>query len=138
MLATDGRGSALDIPALNALALRSLVSLFEEKEKLFSRCITLTKHGFHREGTSRRRTIIALLGLQRLAESGGGAPVDVTSIRDAVLDDTSWVRSVGDVGLLTWFTAECEPERLGILLNELDFGRRLDTYSDGREAAPGS
>ena len=71
--ATDGRGLHLDIPALNALALRSLASLFEEKEKLFSRCITLTKHGFHREGTSRRRTIIALLGLQRLAESGGGA-----------------------------------------------------------------
>jgi hypothetical protein len=133
--ATDGRGLHLDIPALNALALRSLASLFEEKEKLFSRCITLTKHGFHREGASRRRTIIALLGLQRLAESGGDAPVDVASIRDAVLDDTSWVRTVGDVGLLTWLAAECEPERLGILLNELDFRRRLDTYSDGREAS---
>jgi hypothetical protein len=133
--AADGRGLHLDIPALNALALRSLASLFEEKEKLFSRCITLTKHGFHREGASRRRTIIALLGLQRLAESGGVAPVDVTSIGDALLDDTSWVRSVGDMGLLTWFAAECEPERLGILLNELDFARRLNTYSDGREAS---
>ena len=39
------------------------------------------------------------------------------------------------MGLLTWFAAECEPERLGILLNELDFGRRLDTYSDGRQAS---
>ncbi len=123
-----------DIPALNALALRSLVSLFEEKEKLFSRRVTLTKDGFHREGTSRRRTIIALLGLQRLAESGEAAPVDVASIRDVVLGDTSWIRSVGDLGLLTWFTAECAPERVGTLLNELDFGKALETYSDGRQA----
>jgi hypothetical protein len=130
----DNCGSQLDIPALNALALRALVLLFEEKEKLFSRRVTLTDDGFHREGTSRKRTIIALLGLQRLAESGEAPPVDVASIRDVVLGDTRWVRSVGDLGLLTWFTAECVPERLGILLNELDFGKGLDTYSDGRQA----
>jgi hypothetical protein len=131
---TDSCGSQLDIPALNALALRSLVSLFEEKEKLFSRRVTLTEDGFHREGTSRKRTIIALLGLQRLAESGGAPPLDVASIREVILGDTGWVRSVGDLGLLIWFTAECVPERLGNLLNELDFGKALDTYPDGRQA----
>ncbi|MGA3199242.1 MAG: hypothetical protein ABSD89_07520 [Halobacteriota archaeon] len=130
----DNCGSQLDIPALNALALRSLVSLFEEKEKLFSRRVTLTEDGFYREGPSRKRTIIALLGLQRLAESGGAAPVDVASIRDGILEDTSWVRSVGDLGLQTWLTAECAPERLEILLNELDFGKALNTFSDGRQA----
>ncbi len=134
---TDSCGSKLDIPALNALALRSLVSLFEEKEKLFSRRVTLTEDGFRREGASQKRTIIALLGLQRLAESGEAPPFDVGSIRDAVLGDTSWVRSVGDLGLLTWFTAECVPEKLGLLLNEFDFGKALDTYSDGREARTG-
>src|SRR5208337_802376 len=130
----DNCRSRLDIPALNALALRSLVSLFEEKEKLFSRRVTLTEDGFHREGTSRKRTVIALLGLQRLAESGGTLPVDVASIRDVVLGDTSWVRSVGDLGLLTWFTAECAPERLGALLTEVDFGKALESYADGRQA----
>jgi hypothetical protein len=131
---SDSCRSQLDIPVLNALALRSLVSLFEEKEKLFSRRITLTEDGFRREGTSRKRTIIALLGLQRLAESGGAPPIDVASIREVVLGDTSWVKSVGDLGLLTWFTAECVPERLGRLLNEFDFGKALGTYSDGRQA----
>ena len=130
----DGCRSQLDIPALNALALRSLVSLFEEKEKLFSRRVILTGNGFHREGTSRKRTIIALLGLQRLAESGGAPPMDVASIREVVLGDTTWVRSAGDLGLLTWFTAVCAPERLGRLLHEVDFGKVLETYPDGRQA----
>jgi hypothetical protein len=123
-----------DIPALNSLALRSLVSLFDEKAKLFSRRVTLTEEGIHREGTSRKHTIIALLGLQRLAESVGTQPFDVASIRDAIFKDTSWVRSAGDLGLLTWFTAVCAPERLEMLLNQFDFEKAVASYPDGREA----
>jgi hypothetical protein len=132
---TDGNGLQLDIPTLNDLALRSLVALFDEKEKLFCRCVTLMEDGFYREGTSRKRTIIALLGLHRLAESGGPLPLDVASIREVVLRNTNWVRSVGDLGLLTWFTAECVPEKLGILFNGLDFEKMLDSYSDGGQAS---
>jgi hypothetical protein len=128
-------GSQLDIPALNALALRSLVSLFEEKEKLFSRRITLTADGFRRERTSPKRTVIALLGLQRLADSGAAPPIDIASIRDEVLGDTRWVSSLGDVGLLTWFTAESAPERLGRLFKELDLWKALNGYADGRHAS---
>ena len=127
-------GPQPDIPALNSLALRSLVRLFDEKERLFSQRVTLTEEGFHREGTSRKRTLIALLGLQRLAESGGTQPFDIVSIRDVILGDAGWVRSAGDLGLLTWFTAVCVPEQLGMLLNTFDFGQALDTYSDGRQA----
>jgi hypothetical protein len=129
-----GRASQVDIPALNSLALRSLVSLFDEKEVLFSRRITLTENGFLRERASRRGTIIALLGLQRLAESGEALPFDVAKIGEVVGGDTRWVRSIEDLGLLTWFTAECVPERLGKLLKELDFSKALGTYSDGRQA----
>jgi hypothetical protein len=123
-----------DIPALNSLALRSLVPLFDEKAKLFSRRVTLTKEGFHREGTSPKRTVIALLGLQRLAESAGTQPFDIASIQDAVFKDTSWVRSAGDLGLLTWFTAVCAPERLAVLVRQFDFEKAVATYADGREA----
>jgi hypothetical protein len=130
----ESSGLQPDIPALNALALRSLVTLFDEKEKLFSQRITLTQKGFHREGTSRKLTIVALLGLQRLSESGGTQPFDIASMRDVILRDAGWVRSAGDLGLLTWFTAICAPERLGILLNTFDFGKALDTYSDGLQA----
>lgn len=131
---TDEFRPQQEIPALNALALRSLASLFAEEEKLFSRCVTLGQNGFHQEKTSLKRTIIALLGLHRLAESGETPPFDIPSMHDVVLADTSWVKTVGDLGLLTWFTAECEPDRLRNLFNEFDFGCALETYSDGRQA----
>jgi hypothetical protein len=124
-----------DILALNNLAVRSLASLFNEKERLFYRRVTLMDDRYHPDATSRKHTIIALLGLQRLAESGERLPFDITSIRNAVLEDTKWVRSFGDLGLLAWFTAECVPERLVSLLNEFDFGKALDTHPDNQQSA---
>jgi hypothetical protein len=127
----------VDIPALNALALRSLVALFDVRENLFSRSLTLTKDGFYREKTSRRRTMIALLGLQRLADSGGQLPIDIAAVRDATLIDNNWVSSLGDLGLLTWLTAEIAPERLSSLFDEFDFDKALESYPDGRQAHSG-
>jgi hypothetical protein len=114
--------------------MRSLALLFQEKKRLFSRRVTVTEEGLCQEESSQRRTTIALLGLQRAAEFGVVPTFDVASICDTVLRDTSWVRSVGDLGLLTWFTAECFPGRLGILFKEFDFGKALDAYVDGRRA----
>ena len=125
----------MDIPALNALALRSLLLMFQEKNKLFSRRLTVTAKGLCQEESSPRHTIIALLGLQRVRESGAVLPFDVAAICDAVLRDLSWVRSIGDSGLLTWFTAECFPRRLGILFRGFDFEKALRTYPDGRQAS---
>jgi hypothetical protein len=130
---TEKCDSQLEIPALNALALRSLVFLFNEKEGLFSRSVTLGQGGFEHKGVSPKKTIIALLGLHRLEESGETLPFDVSTMRDVVLGDTSWVRTLGDLGLLTWFTAECEPDRLKNLFNQFDFDRALDNYSDARQ-----
>ena len=120
---------------LNSLALQSLVSLFDEKEKLFFQRITVTENGLSRQGTSLRGTIIALLGVQRLAESGVAEPFDTASIREAVWRDSTWVRSIGDLGLLTWFTALCEPERLGVRLDAFNFGKALESYPDGRQGS---
>jgi hypothetical protein len=128
------RVSQSDIPGLNSLALGSLVSLLDEKDQLFAECITLTEAGLHREKASGKLSAIALLGLQRLAMSGARHSFDVSAIQDAVWKDRSWVKCVGDLGLLTWFTATCIPDRLGALFNEYDFGRAIVTYSDGREA----
>jgi len=129
---------SVDIPALNALALRSLFRLFEATENLFVRCVTLGVNGFDQQQTSRRRTIIAMLGLNRLVQAGGAQPFDLASIRDAVLADTKWVRGVGDLGLLTWFTAEFVPDRLRGLFNKFDFDKAIKTYSDGRQARTGA
>lgn len=124
----------LDISELNALALRSLVTLFDEKAGLFSRSMTLDENGvFRRQKTSEKRTIIALLGLHRLKASGETLPFDVSSMSDIVLRDTAWVRSLGDLGLLTWFVAECEPDRLRNLFSKFDFENAFRTYSDARK-----
>jgi hypothetical protein len=123
-----------DVRALNSLALRSLVSLFNEKEQLFSQRVTLAGDGLHWDFTSRKRTIFALLGLHRLAEAGGRQPFDLASIREAVLQDTSWVKKAGDLGLLAWFVAECFPERLEKLFDQFDFENALTVYPDGRQA----
>src|SRR5258708_16771701 len=128
------RGPGPEIPGLNALALRSLVYLFSEKENLFSRSVTLRGNTLHRAESSPTRTAIALLGLSRLKESGASIPFDVRSMHDAVLGNTSWVKSLGELGLLTWFTAECEPARLRNLFRQFDFDKALVTYREGREA----
>lgn len=125
---------ALNLPALNALALRSLVSLFDAKEKLFCGRAAMTNAGLHREEASRRSTIVALLGLRRLAESEGEQIFDLAAIRDVVLADTKWVKGVGDLGLLIWFTAEFVPGRLRELFNEFNLDEALETYSDGCQA----
>ena len=131
---TASCGPSLDIPALNAVALHSLDSLFDANESLFCRCAMTADVGFLRTQTSRRHTIIALLGLHRLAESGVAQPFDLASVRDAVLAETNWVRGVADLGLLTWFTAEFVPDRLRGLFNEFDFDRVLETCVDGHQA----
>jgi hypothetical protein len=126
-------GPVPEISELKSLAVQSLNSLFDEKERLFYQRIVLTKHGFHCERTSRRRTTIVLLGLQRLAESGATHAFDVAAIRDAILEDTNWVGSAGDLGLLTWFTAVCAPEHLSRVLKGFDLDGALDTFADGRQ-----
>ena len=130
---TNGLDPRLEIPALNALAVRSLGALFAEKERLFFRSLSQSPEGFHSGEISPRRTIIALLGLQRLGESGVNAPFDLPGMHEAILEDTEWVQSLGDLGLLTWFTALCKPERLRCVFNEFDFEKALKQYSDGRE-----
>jgi hypothetical protein len=132
--ATSVCGAGIDIPALNALALRSLSTLFEPRENLFSRSLTWNGDSFQQELTSRRRTIIALLGLQRLEESGCAQSLDIGAIRDVLLAGTGWVEGIGDLGLLTWFTAVFAPERLCRLFHEFDFDRAIESYPDGRIA----
>lgn len=126
--------SQQDIRGLNSLALRSLGSLFNEEEQLFSHRVILTGESLRGEETSRKRTIIALLGLHRLAEAGGTQLFDLASIRESVLRDQAWVTNAGNLGLLTWFVAVCAPDRLETVFRDFDFEKALSFYRDGREA----
>lgn len=125
----------LDIRGLNALALRSLVALFENKDELFCRYATMTRNGLRKEETSKRRTVIAMLGLQRLVQSGEAQPFDLTSMRRILLSRLDWMTGVGDLGLMIWLTAESAPDRLADLLDEFDFGKVSKTFPNFRPAS---
>lgn len=124
----------VDIPALNALALRSLTSLYEPSKNLFARCATWSAKGVGRQQTSPRRTAIALLGLQQLAKAGSTVPFDLRAMQGAILADTSWVASIADLGLMAWVTATLASDKVHELFVRFDFERAIETYSDGGQA----
>ena len=128
------RGSQPDVSAFCSIAVRALVSLFDGKESLFSQRITLREGGFRREAVSQRRTIIALLGLKRLLDSGRKQPFDLASIEDSVFQDTRWIQGVGDLGVLIQFAADYNPNRLAFLADRFDLASALGSFPDGREA----
>src|ERR1700756_3039120 len=83
--------SKLEVSALKIMAAKALLALFDGREMLFSRRITLRERGFRREPGSPRHTVIALLGLQCLAGSGERQPFDLPSIEKAVFQDKNWI-----------------------------------------------
>ena len=129
-----GRESQLEVSALSSMAAKALLALFDGTEMLFSRRLTLRGRGFRREPASPRRTVIALLGLHRLAGSGQRQPFDLPSIETAVFQDKRWIKGIGDLGILIQFAAEYSPDRLPSLAENFDFAKALEIFPDGREA----
>ena len=126
--------SKLEVSALKIMAAKALLALFDGTEMLFSRRITLQARGFRREPASPRRTVITLLGLQCLADSGQRQPFDLESIENAVFQDLRWIKGIGDLGLLVQFAAEYNPGRLASLADHFDLVTALESFPDGREA----
>ncbi len=131
---TWGRESQLEVSALSSMAATALLPLFDGTEMLFTRRITLRGRGFCREPASPRRTVIALLGLHRFADSGQRQPFDLPSIETAVFQDKRWIKGIGDLGILIQFAAEYSPDRLSSLADNFDFAEALEIFPDGREA----
>jgi len=129
-----GRESQLEVSALTSMAAKALLALFDGTEMLFSRRITLRRQGFRREPASPGRTVVALLGLHRLANSGQGQPFDLPSIETAVFQDKRWIKGIGDLGILIQFASEYSPDRLTWLADNFDFAKSLEIFPDGREA----
>ena len=131
---TSGRVSQLEVSAVCKIAVKALVSLFDQTELLFSRRIILREGVLRRETASQRRTVIALLGLECLSDSDQGQPFDLASIEHSVFQDTSWIEGVGDLGILIRFAAEYNPDQLALLADRFDLPTALSSFSDGREA----
>src|ERR1035438_2410232 len=88
------------------LAARGLVEMLDRERQIFCHIYRRTESGMVREGHSPRYTMMTLLGLQRYERAGKRSPVAITPVLDALLEDTNWITSAGDLGLLLWTCAE--------------------------------
>ena len=122
-----------DIKNLVGLATRGLVRMFDEEKRLFCHRLVRTEEGFIRVGHSPRYTMMSLLGLHELERSGGQSPFDTDSLYKSLVSDSSWMNSLGDLGLLIWLTAEFEPDQVESLCHRFNLDKALNQYSDARD-----
>lgn len=122
------------IDRLNALAVNGLVSMFDHERQLFCFTLRKTEHGMVRKGISRRYTMMTLMGLKRLEESGATSPIAIGPVLNGLLANLDWLDNIGDLGVLLWLCAVVAPERLA------DVERRLDVenaFAHSRHARQG-
>lgn len=119
------------VPGLCELAAAGLADMFDAGSQLF--CGTYRRSGgaMRAEGVSPRYTMMTLLGLHRYEKSGGRSPVATTQVLNGLLQDTSWLQGVGDLGLLLWTCAELAPERLPRLYRQIRADTALTRFADG-------
>jgi hypothetical protein len=122
-----------ELENLVALATRGLIRMFDEERQLFCHRLVRTDRGFVRIGHSPRYTIMTLLGLRELELSGGQSPFDNNALYKSFVADSSWISSVGDLGLLVWLTAVYEPEQLDELRGRMNLQNALEHYPDARD-----
>jgi hypothetical protein len=121
------------IPELCDLAASGLVEMLDPKSHIFCDIYKRTKKGMSRERLSPRYTMMALLGLHRYELSGRRSPVATAPVLDALLHDTAWIDSAGDLGLLLWTCAELVPERLAEVYRQVRAHEALMRFADGQQ-----
>lgn len=124
----DGR-----VHELCDLAAAGLVEMFDSERQLFCHTYTRTKEGMSRQGFSQRYTMMTLLGLHRYEASGRRSPVAIASVLERLLQDTSWLASAGDLGLLLWTCAELIPDQLPQVYRNAQAAEALTRFPDGRQ-----
>jgi hypothetical protein len=106
-------GSAADkarIQELNSLAVKGLMPMLDPENQLFCERLKRTRQGMKREGLSPRYTLMTLMGLRKGEEFGLRNPFDSKSILEGLLNNTTWLENLGDLGLLLWICALMAPE----------------------------
>jgi hypothetical protein len=121
------------IHRLTTLAVNGLVPMFDPEKQLFCFTLKKTERGMAREGISRRYTVITLMGLHRLEESGAASPIPIKPVFDGMLANLDWVDNVGDLGLLLWLCALVAPDRLAELERRLEVKTALTHSRQARQ-----
>jgi len=133
-IVTGGVGRAtVDIDALNRLAINGLAAMFDTGDQLF--CFRLKAQGSQvsREGLSRRYTIMSLLGLWQAERKGLQSPVPIQNVLNGLINQTTWIDNLGDLGLLVWLCALVAPDRLAETCAGFAVNDALTRYPDARE-----
>jgi hypothetical protein len=123
-------GLAVDIRRLNSSAFAGLMRMFNPEVGLFCHRMVRTSSGFSPEGISPRYTIITLLGLHRLEAAGVASPVPIAGVFEILLNDTRWVKNIGDIGLMLWLSAMACPEYLERVVKTFNVREALDKVTD--------
>lgn len=124
------------VPSLIDLATNGLVKMYDPSKRLFFYRMSEVEGGrLVSYGTSRRYTIITLIGLFRLEEGGGRSPIDVRSTIDLLVEEFGDNDNVGDLGLLVWLCALAYPESLDRLFDKYIKNHLLERFYDFREAS---
>lgn len=118
---------------LISLAARGLLPMFDTAKNMFCHRLLCTGQAIMREGVSPRYTAMTLLGLRELELAGGDSKFDTAAIYTSLVQDTSWVKGLGDLGLLIWVTATFDAERLRPLLSAFECETAPNRFADARE-----
>lgn len=115
------------------LAAAGLLQMFDSERQLFCHTYVRSRDGMSRQGLSHRYTMMTLLGLHRYEASGRRSPVEIASVLERLLHDTSWLTSAGDLGLLLWTCAELIPDRLAQVYKDIHAEEALKRFHDGQQ-----
>jgi hypothetical protein len=121
------------IHRLIGLSVAGLVPMFDREKQLFCYKLKKTPSGLVQEGISHRYTVITLMGLHRLEESGANSPIEIKPVLDGLLANTEWVDNAGDLGLLLWLSALMAPDRLAEVARTLDVKGALTRFGDVKQ-----
>lgn len=114
-------------------AVRGLPQMFNPRAGLFCHKMKKATGGLVQEGISPRYTVMTLMGLHRLEQSGTPSPVDVKPVLERLLANTSWLDNIGDLGLLLWLVARVAPQHLAELDSRLQIPTALTRFADAHE-----
>jgi hypothetical protein len=114
------------------LAAAGLVQMLDPEKQIFCDTYIRTENGMRRERLSRRYTMMTLVGLHSYERTGRRSPVAVGPVLDALLRDTRWISTAGDLGLLLWMCAELVPERLAEVYQKVGAQEALRRFIDGQ------
>jgi hypothetical protein len=123
------------VDELVRVAETGLQEMLDKRNQLFCYRRRQAEKGLKNEGSSRRYTIITLLGLWQLENNVRQSAIDTNAIQANLFEkeaSTDAIDNIGDLGLLIWLLALSLPEKLPHFLKEVESKNPLSRYADAQ------